>query len=518
YLIKKEKPLTKIILGGPQASLAASEIISNFQGIIDVVARGESENNIIRIVDSLLNNKDLSSIPGITFSKLGNVNSNQDLDLIDLDSLPKIDYSFVDIKRYQHDNVQMSVEAGRGCPFNCTFCSTSVLWKRKYRMKSEKKLYSDIKLATETFFAKNISLIHDNFTFRPDFVFKFCKYLIERNSRFTWTCASRADHLDRKLARIMYQAGCREIFFGIESGSQKIQKTTRKNIKTHKVVQTLKDASEEGIVCTASFIIGHLGETIEDFNHTLDLMIDLKRNAKAIIQIHILAPHSGTQVYQDVKSQLELVGYKSHLASVEKYQNQSNITELIKQNPSVFPSFYQFNRIDFSLDFLNFVQNIGYTLINYYERCFCLLNKHLHESYYETLWKLYKCHKKSNCIKVDQIILNLGESLQLETSQILELKDIVRYDKGIQNVSEVSMKSSMNYITINQTKYKLKYPVIINEKNSCGTYYMFVSRENNIDTYEVDREIFDCFVTKKTDVLSLMNVNHLVEQNVLLQC
>lgn len=382
----------KIILGGPQVSPTAAEVVSKYKEI-DVVVRGESEQIILPLMDQLVKGESLNVVPGITYLEDGKIIQTSPPGLIeDLDDLSITNYSLINVDDYfaMKNNIKIGVEAGRGCPYNCIFCSTSIMWQRKYRMKTPKRLFEDMKLAANTFGVDYITLVHDNFTTSKNFIREFCGYLLEQGTPFTWGCSSRSDQLDSELVSLMAKAGCKDIFFGIESGSWKIQQQIGKRIRIPVTQETLKRVTAEDIDCTASFIIGHLDENLKDLNESLELMVCLKEHGVTNVQCHILAPHNGTEVFYKVQKELFLDPHSSHLAPVECYGKLPEIQRMILDQPTLFPSFFQFNREHLNLGMLHFVQNIGFMMINYFYRTLKAAACLSRVSILEVLLKIYE--------------------------------------------------------------------------------------------------------------------------------
>jgi len=135
--LKRLRPDARIILGGPQATAAAEETLAVFPAV-DVVVRGEGELVLPALVRALAADEDLHSLGGVVFRGPSGIVRTQDSPLLtDLDSLPTPAYGALP---YVRDYGFLPVEAGRGCPFSCTFCSTSLFFRRGFRTKSIPRL------------------------------------------------------------------------------------------------------------------------------------------------------------------------------------------------------------------------------------------------------------------------------------------------------------------------------------------------------------------------------------------
>ena len=144
-ILKELKPTVTIVFGGPQATLNHELILKNFR-FIDVVIRGEGEETFGELVETISHQETLSKIRGITWrDSTDRIICNDERSLIcNLDSLPIPDYSQYDYKKMNINVIPL--EVGRGCPYSCSFCSSSVLWQRKYRVKSIERIIDEMKL------------------------------------------------------------------------------------------------------------------------------------------------------------------------------------------------------------------------------------------------------------------------------------------------------------------------------------------------------------------------------------
>jgi radical SAM superfamily enzyme YgiQ (UPF0313 family) len=139
--IKQRSPKTLILLGGPHSTVLESQIMIKFTDF-DVLVRGEAEETIVPVLDALDSEKELSAIPGISYRDGSRVcRSPVDAGVMDVDRLSMAAFHVYPIKELGMRS--MRVEAGRGCPFHCTFCSTATFFGRKYRVKAARNLWAN---------------------------------------------------------------------------------------------------------------------------------------------------------------------------------------------------------------------------------------------------------------------------------------------------------------------------------------------------------------------------------------
>lgn len=157
--LKEIDPNLIIGMGGPQATLAAQAIMEQFP-FVDFIGLGEGEVSICNIVKALLkDNFDFpNSVRGLIYRHEEYIIDGGMPDLIhDLDTLPILEYGEFDIEGVKY----LPIDVGRGCPYQCTFCSTNVFWKRKYRLKSPERLIDEVKYYKQKYRITNFSFMHD---------------------------------------------------------------------------------------------------------------------------------------------------------------------------------------------------------------------------------------------------------------------------------------------------------------------------------------------------------------------
>lgn len=329
--IKQLRPETLVLLGGPHPTVLESEIMHRFSEF-DVLVRGEAEQTIVPLLDALDSGADLSAIPGISYREGSRVcRSAIDGGVMDVDRLPMAAFHFYPIDELGLRS--MRVEAGRGCPFHCTFCSTATFFGRKYRVKAAGKLVSELTTLSRAYNITDFSLQHDLFTVNRKKVLEFCEEV--RPCSFSWTCSARIDCVDSELLREMARSGCRGIYFGVETGSAALQELVKKRLDISLLQPTLTCARDLGINVTTSFITGFPQETVSDLKATLGCLDNCLRISPATtsLQLHLLTPEPGTALYEDNRGQLL---YDGHISDFNFPPLAADEPALLRDNPDIF--------------------------------------------------------------------------------------------------------------------------------------------------------------------------------------
>lgn len=380
YLKKQDKDLP-ILLGGPHATILHKELLEQFDEF-DVVVRNEAEETLLPILDGL-RHRQFKDIPGVSWRSGVNVYSNQGAPTInDLDSLPFPAYDLYPMEQLDLESVR--IDAGRGCPFNCTFCSTASFFGRSYRLKSPQRLVAEMDALNEQYGFTDFKLNHDLFTVNKKKVRAFCETVQDKN--YTWAVSARVDCVDDLLLQHMWDAGCRGIYFGIETGSRRMQKVSEKHLDLGLVEPCLDVTERLGMRTIVSFITGYPQETQQDQNDTMDVLgACFSRNRELFTtQLHMLTPEPGTQLYNTFSSRLQYDGY---LTDFNASRLENDDEQIIKEHHNVFLTYHYYpttvprERHIFAVDAYRMLRKAGHTILTYtlqyYENQFSRLIEHL---------------------------------------------------------------------------------------------------------------------------------------------
>jgi radical SAM superfamily enzyme YgiQ (UPF0313 family) len=336
--LKREFPDAPVVLGGPQASVVDVATLKAFP-FVDFVLRGEAEEAFPLLVNYILTGGPPVGVPGLTHRDGSEVRRNPDAEPIrDLDALPLPSFdAYADVAQWP----SLPLEIGRGCPFSCRFCSTSLFFRRRFRLKSTECVIRQMDFLSRRHGVRSFELIHDMFTVDRRRVVEFCQRLVELGAPYRWTCSARTDAVDRALLTLMRDAGCSGIFFGVETGSPRLQRVIRKNLDLKRARMVLDDCARLGIGTTASLIIGYPGETAADLGATLSFFVRTTRTERSVGQLHLLAPLPGTSLEAEYRSRLTLDPTATAIPEFGAGQGTADRL-LIRKHPEIFGHFYAF--------------------------------------------------------------------------------------------------------------------------------------------------------------------------------
>lgn len=292
-------PEVKIALGGPEATVLDKELLK--KPYFDLIVRNEGEYTLHELLDFYKYKRGrLKDIKGLTYKENGAIISNPDRKFIEnLDMLPIPDHDLIGGQSYLYP-----IMTGRGCPYRCLFCFGEVLGK-KYRYRSSQKVIEEIISGMDKYKLKSLGIFDDTFVTDTERAKEICyglmKYQKIRKEPFIFFCEGRVDTLskDLKLLELLKSAGLCRLQIGIESGSQKIIDTFKKDIKLEQVKAVVRACFEIGIPSVVgNFIFGGPGENKETVSETLAFAKELIDSAPGVFEAtsSFLVPYPGTKI------------------------------------------------------------------------------------------------------------------------------------------------------------------------------------------------------------------------------
>lgn len=319
--VKRRFPEVKVVMGGPQASFIAGEVLNT--GCVDVVSMFESEITIPELVDALISGKPLEGIQGITFLKDGEPFTTEPRPRIeDLDSIEFPAWDLLKIDKYNQPGIVLT---GRGCPYRCIFCSASVVSGARYRMRSTKNVVDEIEHLYNQYNIRHFFFADDTFTADQEHCVDICREIRRRRLLIRWEAEARANTVNSFIAREMVKAGCRHVQIGAESGDNHILKTIGKNITTDVIEEAVKTFLRHGTTVVCSFILGNPEDTLQTIDQTIKFAIKLKKLAPnfSTSKFSFLTPLPGTPVYVN----REKLGIRLLSSNWDKYSFMDPICE-----------------------------------------------------------------------------------------------------------------------------------------------------------------------------------------------
>jgi len=285
---------------------------------VDFVVIGEGEKTISVVCRSIERSGDyldLENINGIGFfdSNANFVRRTHQI-VNDLDSLPMPAFKLLDMELYLRPpgfirgmifNRVASVISSRGCPFPCTYCSSSAMFKKRTRFHSKEYIVRLLRYLKENYDIDAFYFTDETFALNKNWTRDLCQELPKVG--LPWGCSTRVDLLDWDLLKIMKEAGCVHIDFGVESGSQEVRDTLRRGQDRRIFDDTFAMCKKLNIRQFAQVMVGCPGESKEQVDETINMLKALK---PTYTMVSIFTPLPGTTVFDT---------YRAKIGPIDKY-------------------------------------------------------------------------------------------------------------------------------------------------------------------------------------------------------
>jgi len=294
-IAKKINPNVLVIIGGPHVTFTPEQTIRECPQI-DIVVRGEGEKIFAELLQAVDSGRDFSNIQGITYKKGNIIKSNPPMPIIrNIDEIPIPAYDLLPMNKYVVNGIKFgTIITSRGCPYNCIFCVSSALFGRKFRPHSPKRVLEELEILHYDYGIKEIEFLDDTFTIDRRRVREITRRIIKEDLDISWSASSRVNTFDFETGLLMKKAGAHTIYFGIESGSQKVLDFIRKRITLQQSIDAVKTARKINLNVLGSFIIGFPIETASDILKTIEFS---RKLGVDYAQYTIATPFPGTYLW-----------------------------------------------------------------------------------------------------------------------------------------------------------------------------------------------------------------------------
>ncbi len=276
----------------------------------DFCLLGEGEETLVELLHQLTAEKEpkFETILGLAYKSPDSrpLHTTRRADITDLDKLPFPAWDLVDIEKYRsiwikrHGYFSMNMVTTRGCPYHCNWCAKPI-WGQRYNSRSPRNVVAEMKWLKESFAPDHIWFADDILGLKPQWIETFAELLQQANAVIPFKCLQRADLVNEKTAAALADAGCRTVWLGAESGSQKILDAMDKGDTVHDIYEAAAILRASNIEVGFFLQFGYPGETWDDVQETLKMV---RECAPDDIGISVSYPLPGTKFFERVKLEL----------------------------------------------------------------------------------------------------------------------------------------------------------------------------------------------------------------------
>jgi radical SAM superfamily enzyme YgiQ (UPF0313 family) len=306
-----------VIFGGPDPTGKPEAYLrhtnADGQRVVDLVVWDEGEATIIELMNHLTgrNGADLISLKQIKGLRF--INDKGELEstlrrppITDMDSIPFPARDLIDMEAYKtnwrakNGYWSLSIINTRGCPYACTWCQKGI-FGRSYRSRSAENVAEEMRLIKELYNPDQIRVVDDITGVDRDWVFEWRDAVVARDAAIPFECLSRVNLVDVPMLTALKEIGCKKIYFGAESGSQKVLNAMKKGTKVDQIYRAAEACRQVGIHVYYFMMVGYPGEEMTDLHESVKL---LRETTPDSFSTTIAYPLPGTEFYQQVRDRI----------------------------------------------------------------------------------------------------------------------------------------------------------------------------------------------------------------------
>lgn len=315
-ILHERCPDALVVVGGEHAT-ALPDLVLRDAPAVGVVVVGEGEETFADVVRARRDPAAVAALPGVVTRGDGAdaalVIGPERARLRAVDDIPEPAWDLLPIEAYLelghgfgvHRGRSMPILATRGCPYQCTFCSSPFMWTTRWVPRTPALVLDEIEKYLEVHRAQNIDFYDLTAIVRRSWIIEFCELILERGLEFTWQLPSgtRSEAIDDEVVALLRRAGCRNMSYAPESGSPEVLERIKKKVDLTRMKRSMRGAVRAGINCKANIIMGFPGETHRNVRQTLRFCAEV-----AFLGLHDLAvtpfsPYPGTELFDQVRAE-----------------------------------------------------------------------------------------------------------------------------------------------------------------------------------------------------------------------
>ncbi len=287
-----------VVWGGPMPTMNP-EILTKCN-CIDYIVMSEGEVSFLELINAIENKSDINKVKGIAFKNNNDLIITEKRDFADLSDFSPLDWSLINPKEYffRRDKADKTLHIflSKGCPCSCTFCTNHGYHFSKRRKRPVEHVIEEIKYLT-ALGMNGINFVDEIWCVKKTEIYEFCEEFKKLNSNIIWGFMARIGQFTLEELQYLYDAGCRWIIFGVESGSKEMLKKINKGISYDEIKRTVDYCRTAGITSITDFIVGFPDETVEQLKDTVSLALDINAD---LYPFYYFTPLPGSELYDYV--------------------------------------------------------------------------------------------------------------------------------------------------------------------------------------------------------------------------
>jgi radical SAM superfamily enzyme YgiQ (UPF0313 family) len=333
--IRTRFPKAFIVVGGEHVT-ACPEFTLASSAAIDAGVLGEGEETVVDLLDAYAAGRDLAGVAGIVCRRPdGSVARTAPRARIRaIDDVSPPDWTLFPVDTYIDNALthganlgrSMPILASRGCPYQCTFCSSPLMWTTRWSARRPEAVLSEMKDYIDRYGVTNFDFYDLTAIVKRSWIIEFCRLLIAEGLNITWQLptGTRSEAIDEEVARLLFASGCRIISYAPESGSRAELARIKKKVDPDRMAASMRGARRAGLVIKTNFVFGFPGSSWRDALHTFGFMARLAALGVDDINAFPFSPYPGTELFEQLVKERKLRLDREYFRSLLSFNDPQN--------------------------------------------------------------------------------------------------------------------------------------------------------------------------------------------------
>lgn len=311
--VRKLYPDSIFVAGGEHISAAPEYCLQDCPEL-DICIVGEGEEVFTQLLSVLEKGGDWSEVPSLVYShpKGKEIRRTSRANRIkNIDNIPRPAWDLIPVENYLSEGLNYHIKRGRtmpmlasrGCPHKCTFCSSQNMWTRRWIPRTPSLVVDEMEYYIKKYSANNFVFSDLTAVVHRNGIIEFCNEILRRKLKITWQLpTARSEAMDYEILKLMYQAGCRDLDFAIESGSAEVLRSVNKGNDPEKIFSLIRDGLNIGMNLSVNIVLGLPREGLQGFFKTYWLMMKLAFVGLQEVNAFPFVPYPGSPLFEEFLS------------------------------------------------------------------------------------------------------------------------------------------------------------------------------------------------------------------------
>jgi len=308
--IGRALPEAFIVCGGEHVSATAGLVLRECPEV-NACALGEGEETLLELARALDSGRPLSDVPGLVLrSDTRLLHTSRRARIRALDAIPPPAWDLLPMEQYLVRGLgygvrrgrSMPIVATRGCPFQCTFCSSPQMWTTRWNARDPEAVLNEMADSIERWRVQNFDFYDLTAIVRKDWIVEFSRRLAEKRWNITWQipAGTRSEALDGEVLQLLFASGCRNIAYAPESGSPAVLRRIKKRVKLERMKASMRQAVAAGLKVKCNLVMGFPDETHEEMAQTIELCRELATLGIHDVNVTPFCPYPGSELFEQL--------------------------------------------------------------------------------------------------------------------------------------------------------------------------------------------------------------------------